>query len=366
MRPCSPPALGGIQMAQVIGMGLTHWPALLVSPHFWPNQIGVTARVGLADAAQVARRDGWPPQMREEWGEDGGVEAAYHHAARLRAGFQTLYQLLTRFAPDVVVIFGDDQTENFLIDGIPPFCVFAGDRYVNRPFIQAGRLYDTKENAWDLPPDTPYEVIGFPEAGIQLLSALAGEGFDVAYALECRSPYGLSHAFVNTAIALQGDPRLGPFPYPVIPIHINCHGKHLFRTSRISPNATKGDWAPPAPTPARCFTLGQAVGRFFAESPWRAVIIGSSSWSHAFLTDKHGGVYPDVETDRQRLAQLQDGRWRQWDALPLAELEDSGEHEFLNWIAMAGAMAALDLSPTVVDFVESQLFASNKCFAYFS
>jgi len=37
----------------------------------------------------------------------------------------------------------------------------------------------------------------------------------------------------------------------------------------------------------------------------------------------------------------------------------------LNWICLAGAMAALGQRPQVVDFVESWAFNSSKCFAVF-
>lgn len=352
-------------MAEVLGLGLSHWPALLMNPRFWPNQLGATARVGLADPKRVQDPTTWPQPMQEEWGEDQGVAAAMRHAERLYAGFRTLYDRLTAFHPDLVVIFGDDQTENFLPDGVPPFSVFLGEEYGNRPFTNAGRLYGTEENIFGVSADAEYTIRGGPDAGHALIAELAADGFDLAYAYPCRSPKGLSHAFVNTTLALQGTWEDGVFPFPVLPMHVNCHGRRLFHTARTRTMAIPERPAPDAPSPGRCFALGQAVGRFFRESPWRVAIIGSSSWSHAFLTEKYGGIHPDLAADRRRLAELRDGRWRHWGDLTGAELEDAGEHEFRNWVAMAGAMEATGLTPEIVDFVESHLFASNKCFAYF-
>ena len=39
--------------------------------------------------------------------------------------------------------------------------------------------------------------------------------------------------------------------------------------------------------PWRTYDLGKAIGRIIRESPYRAVVIGSSSWSHASLTIKN-------------------------------------------------------------------------------
>jgi hypothetical protein len=65
--------------------------------------------------------------------------------------------------------------------------------------------------------------------------------------------------------------------------------------------------APPGPTPSRCFALGQAVRRILEKSPWRVAVVGSSSWSHAFLTPRNGWIYPDLETDRKRFEELRSG-----------------------------------------------------------
>ncbi|MBM4261500.1 MAG: hypothetical protein FJ143_14820 [Deltaproteobacteria bacterium] len=72
------------------------------------------------------------------------------------------------------------------------------------------------------------------------------------------------------------------------------------------------DPPPPAPPPWRCYDLGKAVAEVIKQSPWRAVVIGSSSWSHASLTKKNYLLWPDVETDRQRLADLKSGEQRKW------------------------------------------------------
>lgn len=46
-------------------------------------------------------------------------------------------------------------------------------------------------------------------------------------------------------------------------------------------------------------------------------------------------------------------------------MEDSSQHEVLNWIALAGAMTEMGMKVEVIDYVESYIFDSAKCFALF-
>jgi len=95
------------------------------------------------------------------------------------------------------------------------------------------------------------------------------------------------------------------------------------------------------------------------------VLIGSSSWSHAFLTEKNHLLWPDVETDKARYEQLRTGDLKAWKNISLPELEDAGEHEMLNWICLAGAMNELGRKPTYTEFAESWVSNSCKVFATF-
>ena len=44
---------------------------------------------------------------------------------------------------------------------------------------------------------------------------------------------------------------------------------------------------------------------------------------------------------------------------------DSGQHEFLNWVCLAGAMSELGHKADIVDYVETYVFNSEKCLAIF-
>jgi len=172
----------------------------------------------------------------------------------------------------------------------------------------------------------------------------------------------LSHAFVNTLLYLDYD-RQG-LDYPIVPIHVNFYGSSMVvGRSGLSNLGTSDGLDPPAPSPARCFDLGVAVASIVADSPYRAVLMASSSWSHGFLTAKHHWLYPDVAADEERYLDLLANRYARWRDIPLQEIEAAGPHEFLNWVCLAGAMATLDARCEVVDYVQSYVLNSDKCFA---
>jgi hypothetical protein len=299
----------------------------------------------------------WPAPMRAEWGDDEGLSAARRHRDVVVNGFRQLREELDTFKPDFVLIWGDDQYENFKEDVIPPFCVYVYDELDCLPF-RTPPITDATVNIWGQPEDRVVRVRGHRAAASHITQQLILKDFDVAYAFRPLHHPTLAHAFMNTRNYLDYDQQ--GFDYPMIPFHVNCYGRDVFRNR---PDLVTDVPIPSAPTPRRCFDLGRAVGKIIEESPWRAAVIGSSSWSHAFLTKKHHGIYPDVESDRRRLEDLQAGRHTAWRDLDLDTLVDAGQHEFLNWVCLAGAMA--DRKAEVLAYGESWIFNSDKATAIF-
>ena len=80
--------------------------------------------------------------MRNEWGTDGGAKAAHAHRERCFAAFRAVRNELDRFQPDFVLIFGDDQYENFVEDIVPPFCLYILDQIESRPFAGGRRSWE--------------------------------------------------------------------------------------------------------------------------------------------------------------------------------------------------------------------------------
>ena len=344
-------------MAEILGLGLTHYPGVAVAPEHWSKFLVRRTQAGQVPAAVFEDRAGWPAPMREEWGTDEGAAAAEAHRTRLLAAARRLRAALDAFAPDLVVIWGDDQYENFRSDCIPAFSVYIFDETVSHPYNRT--VFGDVGNAWDLPPATELVVRGHREAARELSRFLLGDGFDIAYAYATRNPHGLAHSFNNAILYLDFD-RKG-FDHPVIPFHVNCYGNRMLDLADGGP----ADLAPPSPSPRRCFDIGAATARFFAASPWRVALIASSSWSHANLTAKTDWLYPDIPSDRERLAELESGAFAGWRDIDIGRIEDAGQHEFLNWVCLAGAMTETGQRFETVDFVESYLFNSSKCFGLF-
>ena len=76
-------------------------------------------------------------------------------------------------------------------------------------------------------------------------------------------------------------------------------------------------------------------------------------------------MYPDVESDRRYFEALQTGQWEIWKNTQLADAEESGHHELINWFCLAGAMAELKRKPDEAVFLESWITNSDKVFAVF-
>jgi len=348
-------------MGAILGLGVTHVPLLAGRDE---NMTRIVRRV-LADPDLPERYrtpEGWPEAMRQEWGSDEGLEAARRHRKALVTWFARARRVLDDFAPDFVVVWGDDQYENFKEDIIPPFCVLAYDAIEHRPWEKA-----PWQNAWDEPKETTFVFKGNRPAAKALVGGLLGEGFDVSYAYRPLH-HPLGHAFMNTLLFLDYE-RQG-FPYPVIPFQVNCYGRRVISQyggqAALAHMSMEERLDPPSPAPWRCFDLGRATARLLAASPWRVALIASSSWSHAFLTPKHHLLYPDVTSDRAMYETLRAGDYQAWRQTPLAQMEDCGQQEMLNWMCLAGAMAELGRRPNESDFIQSYIFNSNKVFAVFN
>lgn len=344
-------------MGDILGIGVTHYPPGLVPDEYKPWPL-VRMLQGNRIPAHMKDPANWPEPMRAEWGDDEGITSHKEHRARLFKAFRKIREEIDAFRPDFIVIWGDDQYENFQEDIIPPFCVLAYDRVGFRPFQRLGG----KPNIWGEPEDKTFISPGHQEAGRFLARRLLTEGIDVAYAYKPLHKEGLGHAFANTVLYLDME-RKG-FPYPIVPVTVNCYGKNVVRMHGGSEKVHSADFDPPSPSPRRCFEVGQATARALKDSPWRVVLMASSSWSHGFLTEKNALLYPDLEADRILLKHLKTGDYFKWKDVKLEDVEQSGQQEVLNWFCLVGAMDELSKKVDIVEWAESWTF-NAKCLAVF-
>ncbi|HYD55547.1 MAG TPA: hypothetical protein VEB41_01430 [Burkholderiales bacterium] len=353
-------------MAEVLGLGISHYPPLGGRD----EDMARILRARLDDPlVPPAAKDPavWPAKMREEWGEDRGTRAAARHREAMLVGLRKAREALDAFRPDFVLVWGDDQYENFQEDVIPAFCVLAYEDREVRPWAQSAEsaMMQGKPNAWNEPAAKSFLVRGHRDAAKHVASRLIERDFDVAYAYKPLHHPGLSHAFLNAILYLDYDRR--GFPYPVVPFQINCYGHLVIGTRGYArPFGESGvPHDPPSPSPKRCFDLGAAVARICRESPWRVALVASSSWSHAFLVDKTWRLQPDVATDRALYEAMVRGDYAAWRNFDLGELVAAGGQETLNWFALVGAMNELGRRCAWSDFVETYVFNSSKVAAIF-
>ena len=345
-------------MGEILGIGATHYPPGLVPEEYKPWPLARMLQTDPRIPAHLKDPANWPEPMRAEWGDDEGITSHKAHRARVFKAFRQIREEIDAFQPDFILIWGDDQYENFKEDIIPPFCVLAYDQLTFQPF----QRLRGRPNIWGEPNDKEFTSPGQHKAGRFLASRLLEEGIDMAYAYRPLHEDGLGHAFANTLLFLDLD-RKG-FHYPVLPIAVNCYGSSVIR-NRGGGAQYSDEPDPPSPSPRRCFEVGQATARVLKESPWRVVLMASSSWSHAFLTEKNHWIYPDLEADRAMLEHLRAGDYAKWRDVPLAQMEASGQQEVLNWVCLAGAMAELGYQAHILDWVETWTFNAPKCLAVF-
>ena len=210
-------------MADFLGLGITHYPLLAVTDEHMADLLRWTLRDPGIPAAEKDPAS-WPELMRSEWASDGGTAAAAGHRKELREHLARCRAVLDEFQPDVVLVWGDDQYENFREQVIPPFCVLAYGETEVDPF---GVMNDRgAPNAWGLPDDMTFTLRGDAAAAHRLTDDLLSDGFDVAYSYQKREGSHFPHAIANTQLFLDYDHAGREFPYRILPITVNCYGQH--------------------------------------------------------------------------------------------------------------------------------------------
>ena len=97
-----------------------------------------------ADAAQRPAHSRTHERSRELAGADARANGATTKASRRTrrtrrassSAFRKIREEIDAFEPDFIVMWGDDQYENFKEDIIPPFCVLAYDEFDFKPYAR--------------------------------------------------------------------------------------------------------------------------------------------------------------------------------------------------------------------------------------
>jgi len=168
-----------------------------------------------------------------------------------------------------VLIWGDDQYENFREDCVPTFSILAYDSVD----IQPWKGYRHGRNVWDEPDEKTFTMKDHRKTNKYLATALLNEDIDVAYTYKPLH-HPLGHAFTNSMLFLDYDRK--DFPYPIMPFTVNAYG-HLLISTRDAPRRpaetnskipeAENNLDPPAPQPWRCFEVNAAIARALERSP---------------------------------------------------------------------------------------------------
>ena len=349
-------------MGEILGIGCTHRPLMLGPDETWTRFIKMALQdPDMPDEWKDSSR--WPVEMLEELGKDFGLSSAGKARKVFKQRFAETRKIIDEFDPDVIIIWGDDQYENFQEDLIPPFAILAYQDQEILPWRDSNQL----ENPWSEKEDFSYNVYGHQEAGKYLTEELIKDGFDMSYGYKPLH-HPLGHSFKNTILLLDDD-RYG-FKYPILPFHVNCYGRRVnFARGLRLPLSMRENLVnldPPSPNPSRCMEVGAATAKIMAKSPYKTVLMASSSWSHSFLTEKNYQLWPDVQADKTLYKALKVGDYDLWRNYQTEEIEDSGQHELLNWFCLMGAMEALNRKPSKSSFIETYAFVSCAVFAEYS
>ena len=216
-------------------------------------------------------------------------------------GYPPVHDWLAKVKPDVIVMFYNDHGLNFFLDKMPTFAVGAAPEYHNA------------DEGWGIPVLPP--IRGDQDLSWHLIESLVAEEFDV---VTCQEMV-IDHA-VSLPMALLW-PGQGAWPVKVVPVCIN--------TVQF-----------PLPSAARCYKLGQAVGRAIRswDADQRVVVMGTGGLSHQLDGERAGFINKDFDVKFMD-SLLADPAWAtKYSITDLVELTGTQGIELLMWLAARGAL----------------------------
>jgi len=220
-------------------------------------------------------------------------------------GFDYVHDWLARTKPDVAVVFYNDHGLNFFLDKLPTFAVGASAEY------------RSEDEGWGIPVSRP--VPGDADLSWHLINTLLADEFDVTM---CQDML-IDHA-VTIPMALMWPSAASsdrPWPVKIVPVEINTV-QH------------------PLPSMARCLKLGRSIGRGLETYPrdLRVAVVGTGGLSHQLDGARAGFVNKEFDALCLDKIVAEPEALARYSIHELVELSGSQGVEFLNWMAMRGAL----------------------------
>ena len=220
-------------------------------------------------------------------------------------GFDYVHYWLARTKPDIAIVFYNDHGLNFFLDKLPTFA------------IGAAAEYRSEDEGWGIP--VSRSIAGEPDLSWHLINALVADEFDVAMCQEML----IDHAVTIPMALIWPSSALSDRPWPVkiVPIEINTV-QH------------------PLPSLARCLKLGQSIGRAVSSYPQdlRVVVVGTGGLSHQLDGTRAGFINKEFDALCLDKIVTEPETLTRYSIHDLVELSGSQGVEFLNWMAMRGAL----------------------------
>ncbi len=285
----------------VAGMASSHAFALS-EPSSWDQRRNM-------NMAMYARRYGQEPPIHPKVAQEIPDERLTRYK-RVRDGLTFLRETLKAKKPDVLLVIGDDQNEHFKDDNVPQIAIYTGDS-----------LYTTERIDGRREKGPGYRC--HSELAQDLLSGLVEREFDVSFCRSFPNDELLAHAHAPIMRTVVPDADI-----PVVPIFVNAI--HV-----------------PAPSPSRCYRLGQAMQQIIVGRPSgeRVAIYASGGLSHftgGYPYKHYTGPYTygsiSEEFDRKCLDLMSSGQGGKLAELTSKDLLDNGDIEMRSWIVLLGAV----------------------------
>jgi protocatechuate 4,5-dioxygenase beta chain len=222
-------------------------------------------------------------------------------------GFHAVHDWLRAKRPDVVVLVYNDHGLNFFLDKMPTFAVGAAAEYRNA------------DEGWGLPVAAPFK--GDPALSWHIIERLVADEFDITTCQEMV----VDHAFVVPMQLMwpEGQAGGGGWPVRVVPVAVNTV-QH------------------PLPSAARCFKLGQSIGRAIEayDQDLKVLVVGTGGLSHQLDGARAGFI--NKQFDLMCLDKLagDPAALTGYSTEDLVELTGTQGVELLNWLVMRGALQA--------------------------
>jgi aromatic ring-opening dioxygenase catalytic subunit (LigB family) len=221
------------------------------------------------------------------------------------AAFDVLRADMEQAEPDVLIVVANDQFVNFFWDNIPTFFVLTGDEAKGKFTRHAFHYRNHKE------------------LGKAIVRAGMDKGIDFSYGERIE----LQHTQNVPLYFLLPEAKI-----PILPIYVNT-------------------WVDPAPSPRRCYQVGELIREVAADAKERVAILATGGLSHFPGSPRIGQI--DETFDHKLLEVMREGKGKTLADYSVQDLLQAGDTEFLNWMVVLGAVGDAKASYTAYmpDFV---------------